>query len=92
MGTMGEELQTLRTRAEEAARLESELKEAEDNSKRLEGLYQVEQASNGVHAPYPALSSSVVALQSSHEWCCGRRSSQAKTERQRTCVHNTSIC
>lgn len=45
MGSMGEELQTLRTRAEEAARLETELKEAAQNTERLEGLYRVEQAS-----------------------------------------------
>lgn len=45
MGTMGEELQTLRTRAEEATRLESELQEATENTARLQGLYQVEQAS-----------------------------------------------
>lgn len=49
MGTMGEELQTLRTRAEEAARLETELREATENTQRLEGLYQVEQASAIAH-------------------------------------------
>lgn len=44
MGSMGEELQVLRTRAEEATRLESEVKEAAANTIRLEGLYQAEQA------------------------------------------------
>ena len=43
MGSMGEEMQVLRTRAEDAVRLESELKEATTNTARLEGLYQVEQ-------------------------------------------------
>lgn len=45
MGSMGEELQALRTRAEDAARLESEVKEAAASASRLEGLYQAEQAS-----------------------------------------------
>lgn len=45
MGSMGEEMQVLRGRAEDAARLELELKEATANTSRIEGLYQIEQAS-----------------------------------------------
>lgn len=47
MGSMGEEMQVLRTRAEDATRLETELKEATANTARLEGLYQVEQVQAG---------------------------------------------
>lgn len=46
MGSMGEELQTLRTRAEEATRMQSELKEVKADTSRLQGLYQEEQASS----------------------------------------------
>lgn len=45
MGTMDEELQLLRTRAEEAVRLQSELKKVIENTDRVEALYQQEQAS-----------------------------------------------
>lgn len=45
MGAMDEELVTLRTQAEEATRLQGALQQAEENTLRLEGLYQVEQAS-----------------------------------------------
>ena len=45
MGTMDEELQILRTRAEEAVRLQSELKKVIANTDRVEALYQQEQAS-----------------------------------------------
>ncbi len=47
MGSMGEEMQVLRTRAEDATRLETELQEATANTARLEGLYQVEQVQAG---------------------------------------------
>lgn len=43
MGTMGEELQGLRARAEEADRLADELREARSEQERLQGLYQTEQ-------------------------------------------------
>ena len=45
MGTMDDELQVLRTRAEEAVRLQSELKKVIANTDRVEALYQQEQAS-----------------------------------------------
>lgn len=48
MGTMGDEMQVLRTRAEAAKLLESELAEATANTSRLEGLFQVEQARAGL--------------------------------------------
>ncbi|CAM9233267.1 unnamed protein product, partial [Hapterophycus canaliculatus] len=43
MGSMDEEMQILRGRAEDAAHLELELKEATANTSRIEGLYQIEQ-------------------------------------------------
>ena len=59
MGSMGEELQILRVRDEEATRLQIELDEATASTSRIQKLYQEEQASwavlphkNGVD-PYP---------------------------------------
>lgn len=45
MGSMGEELRILRAKADEAARLQTELEEATANVDRTQKLYQDEQAS-----------------------------------------------
>jgi len=45
MGSMGEELRTLRAKADEAARLQTELEEATASVARTQKLYQDEQAS-----------------------------------------------
>lgn len=45
MGNMGKEMEELRTRAEEATRLQSELEEVTTDTTRLKGLYHDEQAS-----------------------------------------------
>lgn len=44
MGSMGEELRTLRAKADETARLQTELEEATTSVARIQKLYQDEQA------------------------------------------------